>query len=152
MIIQVEPVIDYKTRDWCLLPYPDHPKGCPNYGKSAKCPPQIDYFDKIYNMSKPVFAIVGDYNLKAHIDKMWLKHPNWTDRQLRCVLYWQQTARKELWKDVNKWISENPGYYPTQCAEAMGVNLVKTMHKVGINLEFPPKEKVNLVVLAGVII
>jgi hypothetical protein len=24
----------------CRLPYPNHPKGCPNYGKRALCPPK----------------------------------------------------------------------------------------------------------------
>ena len=35
----VEVVVDYRARDWCRLPYPDHPRGCPNFGRRADCPP-----------------------------------------------------------------------------------------------------------------
>ncbi|KKK81159.1 hypothetical protein LCGC14_2816310, partial [marine sediment metagenome] len=25
-------IIDHRAREWCKLPYPNHPRGCPNYG------------------------------------------------------------------------------------------------------------------------
>ena len=46
-----EVAYDPKARDgrWCMLPYPNHPKGCPNHGQKSHCPPfapiAYDFFD-----------------------------------------------------------------------------------------------------------
>jgi len=151
LVVLVTPVIDYKVRDYCLLPYPDHPKGCPNYGKSDRCPPIIGYFDEIYDLSQPIYAIVGEYDLKSHVDNLRLKHNNWSERQLRCVLYWQKTARKLLREEVNDWLIYNPQFTPTQCPEAMGLNVIKTLNTVNVKLQFPPIDIVHLVVICGIL-
>ena len=36
-----------RTRLWCQLPYPNHPKGCPNYSKNPNCPPLAKFMKKI---------------------------------------------------------------------------------------------------------
>jgi predicted metal-binding protein len=138
MIVRVYPVIDYGVRELCHKPYPLHPRGCPNYNNRKRCPPKAPYFDQVYDLSKPVYAVVNEFDIGVHIAKMKLKHPTWSDRQLRCVLYWQGSARKQLKAQIRKELVALPGYMVTMTPEGMGVNVTKTMAEVGIILEWPP--------------
>lgn len=96
MIIQVTPVIDYSVRNLCVNPYPGHPKGCPNFDKKKGCPPGAALYDQVYDLSKSVYAIINKFDFKAHTDRMRNLHPEWSERQVRCCLYWQKGARREL--------------------------------------------------------
>jgi len=149
MIIQVEPVIDYSVRKLCAKPYPRHPKGCPNFNKRDTCPPKALYYDKVYDLTKPVYAIFNVFNFKEHVDKMKLKHPTWSDAQLKCVLYWQGSARKKLKEYIVEFIKQNKRFKVETCPEAMGVNITETMESVGIVLEWPPENLTYQVALAG---
>ena len=45
-------VIDHNVQNWCTKPYPDHPKGCSNYGKNKTCPPKIGLIDDLFSLCK----------------------------------------------------------------------------------------------------
>ena len=89
LLIKVNPVIDYTVRALCVEPYEAHPKGCPNVGKCDRCPPEAPLFDRFFDTSKPIYAIVNEFDLGSHVERLRVKHPDWSERQLRCVLYWQ---------------------------------------------------------------
>jgi predicted metal-binding protein len=146
----VMPVIDYKVRGLCPMPYPGHKKGCPNFGKYPDCPPKAPFFDRYYDMSKPVYAIVNSFDLRAHTKKMRKAHPEWSDKQVECCLYWQGTARKELKAGIKEFNKLHPDYVVMIRPEAMGVNVTETVKGIGIKLEWPPKKKVYQVALAGI--
>lgn len=130
-------------RSMCVREYPNHKKGCPNYGKKEGCPPSAPMFDSVYDLSKPIFAIYNVFNFKRHVKRMRDKHPDWSKRQLECCLYWQNGARKELRKKIELFQSAFKGitgkeHIITIVPEAMGVNVTETMKKVGIEIEWPP--------------
>ena len=118
-----------------MAPYYNHKKGCPNFNKKDGCPPQAQFFDKVYDLSKPVFAIWNEFDLGAHIEKMKLNNPKWSEHQLKCCLYWQPKARKELKKEIIKFLRENNEYSITACPEGMGINITETMKNKGIELQ-----------------
>jgi len=81
---------------------------------------------------------------------MRIKNPNWSEHQLKCVLYWQGSARKKLKEKCIQFLKEFKGYHIEACPEAMGVNVFETMEKVGVVLERTPKIVTYQVAMAGV--
>lgn len=171
MIIQVKPIIDYSVRGLCVKPYPGHPKGCPNFNHKDGCPPEAALFDEVFDITKPVYAIINRFDLKAHIDKMKMAHPDFTEAQLKCCLYWQNTARKQLTNEIVRFMFDHLDYYVAVAGyrgldkdiksilrqhiipsppEAMGVNITETMKNVGIILEWPPETIAYQIALAGI--
>lgn len=173
MIIQVNPLIDHSVRNLCAKPYPGHPKGCPNFNHKYGCPPGAQLFDNVFDISKPVFAIYNQFDLKSHIERMREANPEWSKAQLSCCLYWQNTARKQLSKEVLKFIYHDELYGRCHVAmapykgiigdlknwthriiqsppEAMGVNITETMKNAGIILEWPPETVTYQIALAGI--
>jgi hypothetical protein len=153
MIGQIIPVIDHSVRGLCCRPYPGHPRGCPNYGKKPGCPPGADLFDQAYNLDLPVHAIWNAFG--EHVIRMKKLHPEWSERQLYCCLYWQGKARWELaGLVVEALVGQkrlvDQGYVPIHCPEAMGVNVSLTMERIGVKLEWPPRIIAYQVALAGV--
>lgn len=151
----VTPAIDLGMRSFCVYPYPNHPKGCPNHGKKATCPPRVGRFPYVYSNRHDVWALWAEFDLGAHVRRMRKRHPLWTYRQLSCCLYWQGTVRKFLRESIAKWIEESKDLHPfltaTTCPEGMGVNVTATMHNIGTELEWPPKKITRLIYLAGVL-
>ncbi len=145
---RVIPVVDKAMRGLCARPYYRHPKGCPNIGRCG-CPPKAQMIGDLIDLSQPTFAIYSTFNLKAHVDRMWKKHPKWTDHQLYCCLYWQGTARKALRMYIQDFQREHSGYRVVMCPEASGVNITATMAKVGAKLEWPPVNIAYQVAIAG---
>jgi len=145
----VVPVIDYSVRGLCVKQYHRHKMGCPNFGTKAGCPPQAPYFDNYYDMAQPIYAIWNEFDLAAHVAKLRGKYPAWTDYQLRCCLYWQPTARKQLDNQLKLFGNEHHGLIITKCPEAMGINITETMRAIGIILEWPPVNKTYQIALAG---
>lgn len=149
--IRVQPVIDYSVRALCVKPYPLHPKGCPNLGKCERCPPHAPLYDQVYDLSQPVYAVVNEFDLAGHVERMKAKNPTWTDRQLYCVLYWQNTARKQLEVKIESLCCGILSSYSAErTPEAMGVNITETLANVGIVLEWPPKRVARHVALLGI--
>lgn len=150
LIIQVKPVIDLSVRTLCLRPYPGHKNGCPNYGKKKGCPPKTPVYTDVYDLSKPVYALINKFNLAHHIQHMKTLHPDWSQRKLECCLYWQPKARKQLLQLIRSFLKENRNYRIETCPEAMGVNVTETLKAAGIILEWPPKQWACQVALAGI--
>ncbi len=145
------PIIDYRVRELCAKPYPNHPKGCPNYGRKAGCPPHCWVIENIIDLSKAVFAIWNVFDFGAHCRKMKAKHPEWSQRQIECCLYWQPTARQQLRHQIEMFYLGNTvsDMKIIKTPEATGVNVTATMKSIGIELEWPPKTITYQVVLAG---
>ena len=145
----VNPVIDFSVRGLCCKPYHNHRKGCPNWDKKKGCPPKLLTIDRILDLEKPTYIIYNRYNFLEHTNKMRKLHPDWTDRQVECCLYWQGTARKQLRAEIKRFLVEHRDYYVESCPEGAGVNITETMKQVEVELEWPPKRYSYQVVLAG---
>jgi hypothetical protein len=152
MVVELRQIALYPdSGKLCKLPYPGHPKGCPCYGSKAECPPKcVQFVDKI-DTSKPVYAIINEFDLANHMRRMKLRHPQWSDRQLRCCLYWQTGARKKLAAKVTAFLVEHEDYAADFCPEAEGVNVTQTLRLSGINLEWPPRKIARQVAFVGVL-
>ena len=139
------------TRSKCLLPYRNHKKGCPNYGKRKDCPPFAPLFKDVFDVTKPVYGIYSIFDLRAHVEKMKAKHPSWTEAQLRNLLYWQGTARKELRIKINEFnnLYKVKGYSVTTSPEAMGIDVTTTFKNIGIELEWPVINNIYKIAVAG---
>jgi len=87
---RVQPVIDFCVRGLCTKPYPNHPKGCPNFGKKDDCPPQEKLITEVFNMHKQFWFLWAEFDFAAHRAKMRAAHPEWSDRQVDCCLYWRR--------------------------------------------------------------
>jgi len=150
-LLEVQPVIDIKVRGLCSKPYDWHPKGCPNFNKCDRCPPMAPIWQDIYDITEPTYAVIHKYDLEDHVWRMQEKHPNWSMRQCRCVLYWQPTAReyhRELIEDAMLDF-RCQGYKAETTPEAMGINVTQTLDNVGITLEWPPTQIAMQVALLG---
>lgn len=102
-----------------------------------------------FDMNKPLWVAVVDFDLAAHMEKMREKHPEWTTRQLACVLYWQAGVNRKL-KDLTfRFHKKNKGTIFTMCPEAMGVHVLKTMRRLGFDIRRNPMHIVYKVSLIG---
>ena len=149
---RVKPIIDMKVRGLCVKPYYNHPKGCPNFSKKPGCPPECSQLKDLIllNIKQPIYAIFNKFNFKEHCDRMRAKHPEWTQRQVECCLYWQGTARKSLKEKVKMFLTKHPHYDIVTCPEGNGVNITETMKNAGIILEWPPVNYTYQIMLAGI--
>ncbi len=139
--------VDYKAREWCKLPYPDHPQGCPNFNVRENCPPKVQLIENYMDFSKPHYFAIVTFNLQNHIQNMLALHPKWSDRQSRCCLYWQNGVRNQLEDLCRLFKFEHPEVQYTLCPEAMGVNVIRTLKSNGIHVEVKPKISVRKVAL-----
>lgn len=133
----------------CRRRYPGHPRGCPNYAKKPSCPPTASMIGQVMNLGRTVYAVWNAFALGEHVRKMRQLHPNWTDRQARCCLYWQQGARKELSAEIKAFTKDRRGLVGVTCPEARGVDVTKTMESIGVKLEWPPIEIAYQVAIVG---
>lgn len=140
------------TQKMCTLPYEDHKKGCPNYGKSSLCPPLAKYRDDIINRYNKFILVYAVFDFKKYKELRKQEHVDWSDRQLANVLYWQSSVRKML-KDyvARKQFDEILGagnFGVCQSMEASGIYVFKTLRNNGINdFEIKPKSVVYMVCL-----
>jgi predicted metal-binding protein len=141
-------IINPRAREWCRMPYPGHPHGCPNYGKVDRCPPMAPLVQDLFDLSRPHWFAVVQFDLEAHRLKMMEKHPTWSRRQLDCCLYWQQSIRKVLQKEVNAFINFKPLIY-TLTPEAMGINVIQTARNIGYPIRLRPERTVYKIALIG---
>ncbi|HUX15510.1 MAG TPA: hypothetical protein VMW52_03505 [Phycisphaerae bacterium] len=147
----VEPILMMpgETATLCARPYPGHPRGCPNFNRKPGCPRAAPRLPQVLNLAEPVWTIWNVFDLAGHIVRMKARHPEWSDRQLRCCLYWQPRARKSLRRHVAMFLYHHPGLHVVATPEAQGVNVTATMKSAGITLEWPPRNVAYQVVLAG---
>jgi predicted metal-binding protein len=152
MIVRINPKdISYLNAEkFCCLPYRNHSHGCPNYGKKVGCPPDISPIEKLLDLNKDLYLIYTEFNIGEHAEKMRRLHPEWTDKQVYCCLYWQPKARKLQRLEEEKFKKEKSINLILTSPEAMGVNITSLMNKIGIKLEWPPRKVTRLVSLGGV--
>jgi len=154
-----------KTRIWCQLPYPNHPKGCPNYNKNPICPPNAQYMESILNEYFHFYLIYAKFDLKRQRERMFSLHKNWSNKQANCLLYWQNSVKKQLADFIKIIISmnKNSNIFLLSCGsgfnfttlnqdiiysmEAAGIDVFKTLKNNGIHFELKPKNKVILTTL-----
>jgi len=129
-------------RSMCIRPYHNHPKGCPNFGKKEGCPPNIPMFDQVYDINKPIYLIINEFNLLEHVNNMKKTHPDWSNYQLYNSRYWQGKSISVNKKVSYAWINEHSNLVLTNWVENMGVDLVKTLKQSDIDLVF--KEKLEI--------
>ena len=131
---------------WCCAPYPNHPKGCPNF---PKC---IDKhrFDWTKIDISSLYAVVQEFDLKLHAEHLKGLYPEWTNSQCRCVLYWQPTVNKQLKVKATKYAKELNYNFISTCPEANGINVFGTMAKHGLILYKNP-DLVRKIAIIGII-
>ena len=138
-------VYDKRARDgtWCTLPYINHKKGCPKY---PKCMKEREDFNKF---PRDIFwyAVIEQFDLEKHAEKMKLKHPDWTERQCRNLLYWQGGVRKRLREKTRNFAG--PGDIILDIPEANGVDIFSTLEAHGIPLDRHNPNIVRKVMLVG---
>ncbi len=149
MFVKVEPVIHKEILTLCQRPYPNHPKGCPNFGRKEGCPPSLPMFDEKYDVTRDVYAIITEFDLQEHADRMKAKHPDWSERQCRNILFWQGRAKKNLRKETERFLSDHPEYEIVMAPEKNGVNVTRTLRNAGVILEWPPRRIVRQVAFAA---
>jgi len=142
-------VIDNRVTDWCRYPYPDHPKGCPNWDKHDRCPPKVRGVADVFDLSQQHWFAIIKFDLGAHADRMAGLHKNWSDRQCRCLLYWQRGVKKNLEEYCWQYIRLHAQMTYTLCPEGMGVNVFRTAHRHGIRMRKNPQKTVHFVALIG---
>ncbi len=136
-------------QELCARPYHGHPRGCPNHGRRLSCPPRAPLIDQVLDLSQQVYVIATRFDLGAHVRRMRERHPEWSERQLYCCLYWQGTARKAHRADV-EWAR---GMWSIQrviaTPEGHGVNVTALMAANGVALEWPPRKYTWVVSVGG---
>jgi hypothetical protein len=137
---QTVPIFDSEVRSLCCRPYPLHPKGCPNFGKVDRCPPRVLLLHDVFDLTSTCCVIWNTFPFGEHVARMKEIHPDWSERQLECCLYWQGTARRQLAASITAFKNLYPEFEVTTCPEAMGLNVTATMRAIGIELEWPPKK------------
>lgn len=138
MKIQLEEIISANTVEWCKLPYPNHPKGCPNFGKRGGCPPDAPLWQSL--VESPYLLVYQRFDLEAQENRMLKKHPNWSTRQARCCLYWQKSVTSSVIAEAQKFVLldylfGSKSLYIIKNPEGAGVDLFRTCRLVGIELE-----------------
>ena len=134
-IRQVKRIVCGDTGAWCQLPYRNHPKGCPNYGKRNTCPPDAPHISEVLDLEKPIYIAFSDFDLFSHMKRMSQKHPKWSVYQCRNVLYWQGTSKAEMRRRARIAKTIMGADTIIECAEGMGVNVYATCRHVGLKLE-----------------
>jgi len=135
-------VTSNSTSEWCHLPYQDHPRGCPMFGKKGVCPPNARHVSERFDLSKSLYLVHSEFNLLEDIERRRKNNSTATERQLRCVLYWQSKSRKQL-EERTRWaVSALDLTEFTYCPEAMGVNVFATARISGLHLDKTRRVKI----------
>lgn len=128
------------SNTWCAKRYPNHPHGCPNLPqcqyKLSRLRHASTVFDiqevskNTYISNKPMMICYATFDLAAHEEWMGQRHPTWTKRQCRNLLYWQPRIDKIVYQMAKQ-------HYPKHYAmigEGFGINVYKTCRKAGLML------------------
>jgi predicted metal-binding protein len=162
-IQKVSILFTQKTRIWCQLPYPNHPKGCPNFNKNPLCPPNMNFMKDILQKYHYFYIVYAKFDLKSQRKRMLERHPNWSKKQAECLLYWQNSVKKELKEKLERILLKNnekeifllscgsgfklkrykSNFIPSM--EAAGINVYNILENNNIEFELKPVKKVILV-------
>lgn len=143
----------------CQRPYPGHPYGCPNVKKCRGM--DIPLFNKL-NMDygfEHFYLVYAVFDFKAYKQLRRAEHPDWTDRQVACVLYWQHSVKKRLKDFIEKTRTHNTtSIYVLACGSGMNlsfqanvgsmelasINVFSTLKLNNIYFEMRPESKIIL--------
>ncbi len=134
-------VYDVRARDgtWCTLPYPGHPKGCPQFPKCIANHPNFKDVKDVFGW----WAVIEEFDLQSYALERKIAHPEYSERQCRNLLYWQGGVKKRLRQRA--YTCEG---LILAVPEACGVHVFETMERVGIVLERYP-QIVRKIMLVG---
>lgn len=148
-----EVVYDCRARDgtWCAKPSRDYPKGCPNF---PKCPQRYINFKKIDEGFGPFkwFAVIEEFDITGWEASQREKHKgeNWSRKQLRNPRHWQKGVMKRLREKALNNVNFLMRDVLLEIPEAHGVDVVRTMAKVGVTFEWGLQAKtIRKVMLIG---
>ena len=159
--IREDTIIYYpEIEDLCYRPYPNHPKGCPNIDKCERL--NIPNFEIIieYGEYKFFYLIYAKFDFKQYKELRKEEHSNWSENQVKCVLYWQNSVKKLLSEFINM-LTLTKQDYILGCGyglkikfrkyvgsmENSCINVFSTCKLNGIKLEIRPKNIIYLVCL-----
>ena len=128
-------IVTGQAGEWCQIPYEGHPKGCPKYGEDKWCPPNAPKIKDYFNLSKPLYFAHSEFDLEADIARRKKMTPGQTERQYRCVLYWQGSSRKQMRERARAAMWTLGVNEIIECPEGMGVNVYATAKIHGLKLE-----------------
>lgn len=134
VIVEVEVRLS-PTWEWCALPYPGHPHGCPNIGKYPDCPPLAPRIEEVVDLSRPIWWVGSVFDLATFRQRMLERHPDWSERKAECVLYWQPTVRKRNGVLIAEFLAEHPGAVAFS-PEGLGVNATTTLRAAGVDIRW----------------
>lgn len=140
---------DDRVGQWCQLPYPGHPSGCPNHGKKIHCPPFAPLAYDFFDLNRRHWFLITEFDFISYIEIMQSAHPSWSERHLRCVLYWQNQLRAIQRQQISAFRQLHPNAVFTQLPEAMHLNILLTLRRLNVDFETKPKKKVLKVALLG---
>ena len=129
-------------RSMCIRSYKNHKDGCPNYGKLPTCPPNIPcMYDEMF-YTEEVYAVVTKFDLEAYRNERMIRRPDLPPGQLTNIRNWQPIDLKNNDIAVAEFFRENDkeDFISTRLLECMGVDVVSTMNKVGLEIKFEPLE------------
>lgn len=123
--------------------------------------PEFDFINDVGMYSK-YYLIYAQFNFKKYKEIRKKEHPEWSERQIGCVLYWQNSIKRLLKQYIEK-IRKNTFslFYIFGCGsgfnltfqkttysmEAATINVFSTCKLNGIKLEIKPQNIIHLVCL-----
>jgi hypothetical protein len=116
-----------RIQQWCKLPYKGNPDGCSKYGVGEGCPPKPLLSQIIYGNNK-MYVVYTEFDIRRYGKDDW-----------------ETQAKKIHAEEVEKFKKEYGIERIISCPHAYGVNVAKMMKKVGIEFEWPPKNKLRLI-------
>jgi len=136
-----------KADSWCALPYPRHPKGCPNYPSCKHSFAHKQRLEDVFDLNYPIYMVWTSFDLKKHASEMKRKHPDWSKAQCRNLLYWQRGVDKRLSRDISIFIRSHKLKSYQSIGEGFGLNVYATCFKSDIYLE--KMNRINTVIKLG---
>jgi hypothetical protein len=132
--------VNGRAGEWCRLPYPGHKKGCPKFNDDPGCPPKQWHVGRHFDLEKPLYLVHSEFDLEGDIIRrrelrLEAGKKPLSARQARCVLYWQETSRKQLRDRVRLAMYTFDCSQVAFCPEGMGVNVYATARISGLRLE-----------------
>lgn len=149
---RIEPIYKPAVRSLCAKRYAGHPYGCPNCGVRPDCPPDAPFFVDVFDQTHPFWALWVDFDLAQWVATM-------KAGQCANLRHWQPKAQKFLREHARAWASNysakwktitcEQGFELAENPEAMGIDVTSTMKRIGVHLEWPPKNIVRKIFLLG---
>ncbi len=149
-------VFDPDVRSYCKIAYEGHPNGCPRYNKNELCPPKSSFQKyKVINF-KHHWLLYAIFDYQLYKIRMREENPDWTKKQIECVLYYQSQIMAKLRNELIRLIKQtnHPPFILSsgagmtidgeelQSMESAGIDVEQTFFRNDIDIDFPPINKI----------